>query len=305
MGQARTAAHLGGLLLACALATSRFGLVAHELVGHGGAATLVGGHVTDVQLFWFAGGWIRYNFPVQPTVGASLFISMAGILVELVAGLAIEIATRRATTLGRKLVRAIGATLVIHAAWYFATGAWSGFGDGQLLYNVLGTARYPVAIAAGLVVTALGYVTARSIVGPLRGTQRTFVAFALAAVAAGGIHAALAIGEVQLRRDPTYTVIMQPERDRQIDRDLARWERYEQQKGTLSTTRRAAEKARLEEVHHTFPFAWLLAVSAVLAIAAGAWKSPRVDQPLPGLARPALVACVSVALVIAIDLVTR
>src|SRR5262249_8470985 len=50
-------ARLTGLLAGVSLATSRLGLLVHELVGHGGVAIALGGHVTDVTLFWFAGGW--------------------------------------------------------------------------------------------------------------------------------------------------------------------------------------------------------------------------------------------------------
>ncbi|HEY0252282.1 MAG TPA: hypothetical protein VGC41_12190 [Kofleriaceae bacterium] len=307
MGQARTGMQLVGLLLACALATSRLGLVAHELVGHGGAATLVGGHVTEVQLFWFAGGWIRYTFPAPPSVAEALFISMGGILIEILVGVALATITRRARPLGTKLIRAIGAALVIHASWYLATGAWSGFGDGQLLYKVAGTARYPIAIAAGAITCTVGFFAARSIVGPLRATQRTTAAFILAALVAGGIHVALSIGEVRFRRDPTYSVIMQPERDRQIDRDLAKWEAYERTRGQLTEERRIAEQARLAEVHHTFPFAWLLGACAVVAILAGAWRSRIAEDLLTSrlVVRAIAIAGASVLLVIAIDVITR
>src|SRR5450432_4754623 len=80
MTEARTSIRevirLTALLLAVALATSRLGLLAHELVGHGGTTLLVGGRVTDVQLFWFAGGWIRYQFAGTPTTHALLLIAM-------------------------------------------------------------------------------------------------------------------------------------------------------------------------------------------------------------------------------------
>ncbi|HUJ58554.1 MAG TPA: hypothetical protein VLX92_08680, partial [Kofleriaceae bacterium] len=145
---------LAGLLASVALATSRFGLVAHELVGHGGVALAVGARVTQVQLFWFAGGWIRYELP-DAQLAAQLAIAMAGIAIETIAGLALRLAVR-GDGLGRRIARAIGLALVVHAAWYLANGAFSGFGDGVLLYRVLGGWRIPVAIAAGAVACAAG-----------------------------------------------------------------------------------------------------------------------------------------------------
>src|SRR5579862_4912476 len=131
---------LAGLLACVALATSRIGLLAHELGGHGGAALAAGARITDVRLFWFAGGWIRYQL-ATPSVIAALAISMAGIAVELVAGTVLWWAARRTDGLGRRVLRGIGAGLVVHAGWYLATGAWHGFGDGVLLYHLLGAAR--------------------------------------------------------------------------------------------------------------------------------------------------------------------
>src|SRR4051794_23792631 len=92
------------LTLAClGLAASRLGLVAHELVGHGGAALLAGGDITDVRLFWFAGGWIRYDVP-GATLATSVFIAMGGIAIELVAACALWLVASRA-------IRRSGATL--------------------------------------------------------------------------------------------------------------------------------------------------------------------------------------------------
>ena len=65
------------LLLACiALAASRFGLIGHELVAHGGVALALGAEIVDVEMFWFAGGWIRYVLP-EPNVAGYLAIAMA------------------------------------------------------------------------------------------------------------------------------------------------------------------------------------------------------------------------------------
>src|SRR6185312_6887821 len=107
----RDVLRLGALLACVALATTRLGLLAHELVGHGGTAMAVGGKVTEVRLFWFAGGWIRYAG--IPGVAASLAVAMGGIAVETVCGTALWFAVRgdaqRANSLGRRIVRGCAA----------------------------------------------------------------------------------------------------------------------------------------------------------------------------------------------------
>ena len=108
----RPVARLAVLVAFVALATSRLGLVAHELLGHGGMALAVGARILEVRLFWFAGGWIRYVG--APDLAAVLAISMAGIAVELAAGTALWLAAR-GDSLGRRVLRTIGAGLVLHA----------------------------------------------------------------------------------------------------------------------------------------------------------------------------------------------
>lgn len=302
---------LAGLLLAVALATSRLGLLAHELVGHGGTALAVGGKVTDVQLFWFAGGWIRYHFASPPSTAALLAIAMGGVAIEAVAG-ALLWSLVRGDGLGRRVIRGVGAALVVHATWYFATGAWHGYGDGQLLHQVLGTARYPVAIAAGAITCACAYVGALAIVGPLAGTlsRNRLAGLVVAAALAGGIHAGLAIAEIRIRGDVTYKEIMAPERERLVERDLERWAAYERAHGgEVSEVRRAEQQQKLEQVHRDFPFAWVLGGCVAIALLVGARRSFShlatfaIDTRL--LARAGLMATIAVASVIAIDVITR
>ena len=302
---------LAGLLLAVALATSRLGLLAHELVGHGGTALAVGGQVTDVQLFWFAGGWIRYHFAAPPSTAALLAISMGGVAIEAIAGVLLWTLVR-GDGLGRRLIRGVGAALVVHATWYFATGAWHGYGDGQLLHHLLGSARYPVAIFAGLITCGCAFAGARAIVGPLAGTQHAhrLAGLAIAAILAGGIHAGLAIAEIRIRGDVTYKEIMAPERERVVERDLEKWAAYERAHGgEVTDAKRAQQQHQLEQLHRDFPFAWLLGICVAIALLVGARRSFSsirafsIDRRL--LARAATCAGIAVAAVIAIDLVAR
>ncbi|MEO8548720.1 MAG: hypothetical protein ABI678_02055 [Kofleriaceae bacterium] len=316
MAEARTSVYdvlrLTGLLLATALATSRLGLLAHELAGHGGTATVLGGRIRHVELFWFAGGWIEYDFASPPSIAARLAISMGGIAIELVVGAALWFAIR-GDSLGRKVLRAVGAVLVVHASWYLATGAWHGFGDGHLLRELLGERRYPLALAAGALACFAGFFGARRIVGPLAATQRRhpLIQLVIAAALAGGAMVGLAQGELWLRRDATYSEIMKPEPARRVDQKLAQWAEYERTHGgTITPEQQTAERVRLERVYHEFPFKWLLAACAIAAILAGAWLALRAGVSHAALPRSTLVratatAAIGLAAVIAIDLVTR
>jgi hypothetical protein len=300
---------LAALLAAIALATSRIGLIGHELVGHGGVALACGARIVDVQLFWFAGGWIRYQLS-DPGLFAVLAIAMAGIGLELVVGVALWSLVRGAN-LGRRLVRGIGAGLVIHASWYLATGAFHGFGDGLVLYRALGDARVPVAIVAGLVTCGVAYVAARNVLGTLAATLRgstkaRVLGVIVAAVLAAGLHAGLAAGELWLRRDPTYTATMQHQRDRDIALELARWQRERASRGiSIDEGARRSEQVRLAAKHKTFPFVWLLAVATVASVVAGAVRARKAPDERIGnrlLAITVAVAVAAICAVIVLDL---
>lgn len=300
---------LAVLLAGVALATSRIGLIGHELVGHGGAALAASARILDVRMFYFAGGWIRYQL-AEPSLPAVLAIAMAGIALELVVGVALWLAVR-GTSLGRRLVRGIGAALVVHATWYLATGAFHGFGDGLVLYRTLGDARVAVAIAAGVATCAAAYLAARGVLGvlaaalPGSGRARA-VGVLVAVVLAAGCHGALAAGELALRRDRTYQVTMAPERERLIARELQVWQHEQAARGVdVDPAERRALRAKLEQKHRTFPFVWLLAVATIASVIAGAFRAKRI--PDERISRRLLVTTLAVALgaigaVVVIDL---
>jgi hypothetical protein len=300
---------LAGLLSALGLATSRLGLLAHELVGHGAVAAALGGRVLEVRLFWFAGGWIRYRLE-DAGAAAALAVVIGGIAVEVVIGAALWIALARRAGTAARLVRGIGAALVIHGAWYLAAGTWHGFGDGALLRRELGDARVPVAIAAGAVAVAMAYLGARAVLGVLAamvpgGRAARIGGAAAAIVLAGALQLALAAGEVQLRRDATYGRIMQRERDRLVARELAEWQRGLRERGIEASLGEQRRREReLEARHRELPFAHVLGALTLIAIAAGARRARAGSAaPVGGrlLGVAAAVAAASVVLVIALD----
>jgi len=303
-------ARLASILAGVGLATTRLGLVAHELIGHGGTAIACGGSVIDARLFWFAGGWIRYDLPHPYTLSSRLAVSLGGIALELAVGVVLWVVLARRTSLAAKIVRATGAAIAIHAAWYLAVGTYHGFGDGWLVRQVLGDGRYAVAIAAGLVGLAFAYFGARAILGVLAaaipGDRRARVAGVLVAAAlAGGLQAALAAGEVRVRRDTTYGAIMQPESDRLVAKELENWDQEQRARGVqVDDAARRAREAALAAKHRELPFAYILGALTVLAILAGAWRArPGTASSIPTrlLVIVTAIAVWSVALVIAID----
>lgn len=305
-------ARLALVLAGIGLVTTRLGLIAHEFVGHGAAALAVGGSVEKVRLFWFAGGWIDYDLPRPVSLASRVFVSLGGIALELVVGLALWLALANRRSLAGRITRATGAAIAIHAAWYLAVGTYHGFGDGAIVRFAAGDGRYAIAIVAGVAVLVLGFIAARAIIGVLAATipggkRAQLAGLALAAVVAGGVQAGLALGEVRMREDRVYGTVMQPERERVTAQQLARWEREQQRRGAaIDAAARRARAAELAANNRELPFAAILGVLTGIAILLGAWRArPGDTTTLP----PALVyevaafAVGSIALVIAIDAV--
>ena len=293
---------LTALLLCAGLATSRIGLVVHELIGHGGATVAVGGTVTDVQLFYFAGGWIRFR-----ATGGQLVIAMGGIAVEAVIGALLVVVFARRDALAGRVARAIGCALIIHASWYLATGTWHGYGDGLPAHRGLGDARYPIAIVAGLVTCGVAYACARLVLGVFTAVlpSRKVAGVAIAMTIAAVVLALPAVIEMQLRSDHRYGAIMKREGDRLADRELARWRRE------LARTRTAidpalleAETKRLRSQHRESPFMPVLGVLVLVSIAVGARRARDATGMVltrRHLVIAAIVAAGSLISVIAID----
>lgn len=300
-------ARLAALLAALGLATSRVGLIIHELVGHGGTAVALGGEIRDFRMFWFAGGWIRYHFP-DGTRDEFLAISLGGIVIEAVIGAAVWLVLTRADSLWVRLARGAGAAFVIHAAWYFATGTWHAYGDGWQVSRALGDARYPAAIIVGLFACGATFAAARLLLGALAaqipGSPKSqVIGVVAAAILAGGLQITLAFGEVRVRGDSTYGAIMITERDRNIERDLRLW--HQQQRGTnLADRDILAARDRIAKQHdEQLPFAPVLAIALLAAVVAGARRARAPTDPLTTrhLVIAGALAGGSIASVIAID----
>ena len=281
----------------------------HELVGHAAAANALGAGVSDVELYWFAGGWVRYDRDTAWSLADVLVVQLGGITLQLVGGLvAIAWARRRPGWLGVAII-GFGAGWLIHAAAYLAIGTWHGFGDGTALHRVLGGWRAAVAIPAAALAIAATFFAARALAGrlaatiPARSRGRQLGLLAVALAVAGGLHFGAARAELAVRADPTYGAIMKPQRDRDVERAFAAWLAEQRARGLdPDAILRDRERQRLDRARPRSPFGAILIVAIALAGLAGAATSRRhaaaaLDRR--ALATAAVVAAAAVVVVIA------
>jgi hypothetical protein len=294
------------LLLVClGLTASRCGLILHEVVGHGGVAAALGGHVREITLFWFGGGWVKTATP-DASRAAALAIQLGGIAVELLAGALLLLAARQLDSrtaapasrrrIAADLVRLTSALFVAHALWYAATGTWHGFGDGVLLHDTLGTLRHPVALVLGGGLCAVAVIATRGLcraLAPLvNGTNARRLALVLTAAAgAAAIHGALTYGEFTVRRDRTYRETMRTAEQRATDDRLARWRAEQLRRGRVPDDAETVARVRALTPPRPFPFAKVLAAVALAAVGLGARSLRHAVLPTPtGPSRPSLAA---------------
>ena len=293
---------LAALTFVVALATSRYGLVIHELAGHGGTAIALGGHVQGVHLFWFGGGWVTYQGNGWTTADV-LAVTLGGIATEWIAAVVLALLARRRQGLGRLVLAGAATGFAIHGGMYLAVGTFYGSGDGTLLHQLLGDWRPLVWAPAAVVCVGAAWLGARTVAPILRAhapATAQLMLIGLALAIGGAAHLALLLGERAVRPDATYTAIMKTEGQRAVERDVA-------------VARAAhATPAQLDEVERTsrernrpFPFTPCL-IAAIAAAAVFAFSRSRpADRPAAlawwQIRAPALVAFLGVVLVVACD----
>jgi hypothetical protein len=277
---------LSCLFFLIGLTTSRLTLVAHELGGHALPALAVGSTEVGFELFWFAGGYVTFQRPEAYDIAERLFISLGGIGLELIMGLAglwlARVLRRRRGPGSVAYLAVFGfATInLVHGLYYLATGAFHGFGDGWLLHRELGSDRWWVAVPAALLALVAGYFCARVLGCRIRSSLPPAPAAAqvatigIAVLLAAGLHAALSFGEVRLRADRetgrTYTRVMKHQSAREVERDLARYLAEARRQGARLERREIEQvKERLEDQHRELPFAPLLGVGLGIACLIG------------------------------------
>ena len=290
---------LAALLFLLGLATSRVGLLLHELGGHGGAAAAAGCRVTELRLFLFGGGWIGYDCPpLAPAPG--LAIDLGGIALELTLGaLAIGWARRRAGALPLAATLA-GWLFVLHGLFYLVTGVHYGMGDGRRLHGLLGAARGPlvavgsVALAAGSFAAATALVHRLAAWLPASGASARTATLAAAALVAAAGHGVLMRAEQAWRADPVYAATFEPEHERAVAEHMRTFEQERPRTSTELATRRRV----LVERHAPFPLTPLLAASMTIAAFAGIVRVAR-RPPAPAGAPPLPAAALACAAALA------
>lgn len=280
-GQRTRVLVLAGVLFFAALITSRAVLLIHEFAGHAGAALLVGADVTDHRLFLFGGGWVRYAVAGSFSTGEEVFVSLAGVGLELVVGV-IALAWSRCRAPGsasRIAGIAVAGIVLVHVGFYLATGTHHGFGDGRVLHRILGPARAPAialfgsfAVGAGL---WLGVALGRN-AGESLGTRTRLgrvAAISAAALLATAAHAGLTLGERAVVADSTYAEIMRSESHRSARADVSFEAARRRAEGRPMSEDEAIRRMRdLESERRRFPLRPPLALLIAAAILVGLFR---------------------------------
>ncbi|MCG8420754.1 MAG: hypothetical protein MJE77_22770 [Proteobacteria bacterium] len=262
---------------AIALATSRFTLILHEIVGHGAMVKAVGSTVVGYHLYWFAGGFIEFHRAEPYTQAEEMLIFLGGIGVEVVLGAMLLVVARitRPGSIARIGLIGSAAILLIHAGYYLTAGTFHGFGDGWVLHRALGGARlYWVAVATVLLLAGAHLLTGHFMahVRPLvAGARRPAVMVGTAALLAALGHLALSFAEMAVSPNPTYKLTMRHHSEREVERELSVYIRaIESERGQQPEGRELVEVEReLRKKHATFPFARVLVFLLVLAVVSG------------------------------------
>ncbi len=272
------AGRLCALAIALALGTSRLTLLFHEFLGHGGVAIASGGRVTEWHLFLFAGGRIEFELPEGLSWWWELAIQLGGCALEgVVAPLALLAARRSRGALAMGLY-ALASIDAVHALVYVGRGTHYGYGDGIMLHEALGAAgRFAIAGGATAGAVAIAYAGARAFARhageaiPAASGRVRLGALVAAVAVAGGVHAALAFGELSLVPDPAYARLME-------DRALVEVRRVvEAERRTAPPTPEELERlARLRAAATApFPLDPVLFGGIAVGLAAGAWGGVR------------------------------
>lgn len=269
----------------------RFGLIVHEFLGHGLAATLLAGGVTSFRLFPFGGGMIGWRYPetdgFAEALTPHLLIHLGGIAAELAVGLILLSAVRfrRFNSVLAGLGMATSALLIIHGLFYLATGVFHGGGDGRLLFQRLDReARLLLLFFAVLSVPVSAFFLSLCLspalkarlpegASPAEGARLLLLSGILAIL----LHAALTSGERRLAEDARYTFIKAPQHrvlaqkalERAIDLYTARHGRPPDERlfGRM--------KARLRRKYRKLPIEIPLSLAVGVALMLGYAFSPK------------------------------
>ncbi|MBT8491964.1 MAG: hypothetical protein KJO07_02795, partial [Deltaproteobacteria bacterium] len=260
-----------------ALTFSRVSLVAHEFVGHGGPAVLLGGTISDYRLYLFAGGRIHYHRAEAYSFAERLVISTGGITLELIlAGIAVWLARRaRKGSLLEVGLLAYATGNAVHAVYYLAVGIHYQIADGAMLHRLLGSDGARLAVVVPLVALSsyLAFLGAKAVLsrlGPqLVGFRRRGLMLLVAVVLALGTHAALTVASLRIEDDRTYAQLMRSKAERKAALEAARLRAEMIRRG------QAIDRVRIDQV-----------------------RTRTLERERPWPLRPVLLLCIAVACIV-------
>lgn len=297
-----------------ALLLSRFGLIAHEYVGHALVAHWCGATVDQCHLSMFGGGYVVLGgtrFAFLP----ALMIMSGGWIVEIIMGtIALVVAflfKRRSTT--HFFMMSLGCVVIIHAFYYAITGTFYGYGDGRLFYRYY--KNYIYWLTPGFV---LWFIVVTFHLTKLWGNHFSRwipkakpinkIAMALSCIIiAGAVQLTLLRVEEHYHPVELHNLAMQTESKRHVDDGVLGYTREMMEKGKTPTDQELSnKKAELEEKYDVFPLNTVLVFLLVVSIIAGIKESKTYDEvsslPLPRWRSLVLLASCLMLLLIVIRL---
>ncbi len=257
---------------------SRLALCLHEFLGHGGACLIVGQGLRSWQLHLFGGAWVGYHVDAsQLTSLQHLFLDLSGPGVNLLSGVFFLMLSRMLKLswlkLGCLCLAALSFTYALH---YLIFGIHYAYGDGRNLRFVLNEQTVWVIILLICVQAYCLFWFTRELIPhffiqPNRGYWRQLLRLVLAALLACGLHLGLMLLENQLRPDPVYSNLMQPEHVTQaifqarLDAKNAGEE--------LSETELATKAAAIARENQPFALEWIYLPLMGIALLVGLWQA--------------------------------
>lgn len=257
----------------------RIGLIIHEVVGHGLPAIIFGEKVHEIELTYFAGGWITFDLPDQAWM--VFVVTMGGIFIELLIGGTILLLHNKKNR--HPLLILCAMVLIIHALFYLTDGTQYGYGDGRILYRQFKEQLFFLSFFNLGLLSATTFILFKSYsnyIIPWMSAQHynkccsgLFVAVIFSVV----IHGALTYTETNLKLDPVAEDIYTHE-------PVKVFEEYRDQHQELSfeeilETEEGSEIYEEMKESKEVPFREILFSLLTVSALSGLYFSKKIDQP--------------------------
>lgn len=248
--------------------STRVGILAHEYLGHGMVAWLLGGEIIASRIFFFHGGWVLYEGVPQHLNWIVLYSgSGASCLLALV----LIWVSRSTRGWSHGILMVVGCGSFFQNAIYFFRGLHFGYGDGYILFRQLGETKDWLTLGT---LPVLGYLAWRwtpqlfgvaSCYVPSPSKKMLFWPLALMFPLASLSFAILGEAEIRLR-DPSFYSGMRPLEERVVDQTLEELDDERRNKGEapLSEEERTAVRDSVGDEHGELPYDFLAGLCLVI-----------------------------------------